>query len=64
MVLSTSSNDEESTEEPTGIAYGTTDEEFIDSDRTDSNMMQGPALAHILVYKSLLISLKSDFNSS
>ncbi len=46
MVLSTSSNDEESTEEPTGIAYGTTDEEFIDSDMTDSNMMQGPALAN------------------
>lgn len=46
MVLSTSGNEEESTEEPTGITYGTTDEEFIDSDKTDSNMMQGPALAN------------------
>lgn len=45
MVLSTSGNEEEE-EEPSGVGYGTTPEEFIDSDKTDSNMTQGPALSN------------------
>ena len=45
MVLSTSGNEEEE-EEPSGVEYETTPEEFIDSNLSDSHMTQGPALSN------------------